>query len=373
MVDKKYLAIAELIGTIIGAGFLAIPFVMMKSGAPIGLFHLVVIGILVCIIMLYLGEIALRTKRPHQLAGYASKYLGKTGKKIMFIALLFEVYSAVLAYLIAEGISISHLFFGNSDYAFIISIIFWIILSAFIFKGIKALKNGEFFGNLILLLIVALITIIFIPQIQISNLTTINFANMFVPFGVILFAYLAFTSITETVIILGKEKQKLKSSIIQSFIISFLVYAIFAIVVLGVKGQLTPEIATLSLGKPFIILGILTMLTSYLALSVSLCDSFKFDYNMHKIKAWLTTIIVPLFIFILLVFLNKTSFVTILGIGGVISGGLLVILILIMHTKAQKLGERKPEYSMPNSIVLKIIIALIFIIGASIELWYAIT
>jgi len=372
MVDKKYYAIAELIGTIIGAGFLAIPFVMMKSGAAIGLLHLLIIGILVCIIMLYLGEIALRTKRPHQLAGFASKYLGKTGKKIMFIALLFEVYSAVLAYLIAEGISISHLIFSNTNYAFTISIIFWLILSALIFKGIKALKKGEFFGNIFFLIIIAIIVIVFAPQIQTENLSTINLSNAFIPFGVILFAYLAFTAITETIIILGNEKKKLKSSIIKAFIIAFLVYSIFALVVLGVKGELTPEIATLSLGKPFIILGILTMLTSYLSLSVSLSDSFKFDYNMHKIKAWLLTIIIPIILFITLTLLNKTSFVAILGIGGVISGGLLVILILIMHTKAQKLGDRKPEYSMPDSIALKVIIALIFIAGATIEIWNAI-
>lgn len=369
MVDKIYPAIAELLGTIIGAGFLAIPFVIMKSGAPIGIIHLLIIGIMITITMLYLGEIALRTKNNHQLTGYASKYLGKRGKKIMFISVAFGVCSSILAYLIAEGISISHLLFNSDKYSFILSILFWVILSLLTFKGIKSLKKGESFGVFLILVIIALITAIYTPKIIIDNLTYINLANIFVPFGVILFAYQSFTAITEVKLILGKEKSKMKNSIIYSHIIAFVVYSIFGLVVLGVKGFLTPEIATLSLGKPFIFLGILTMLTSYLSLSVSLMDNLRFDYEMHKIKAWLFTVLVPLALFIILHLINKTSFIMVLGIGGVISGGLTALLILIMHTKAKKMGERKPEYSITSSLVLKIIISIIFIVGASIEIY----
>ncbi len=372
MVDKKYLAITELIGTIVGAGFLAIPFVMMRSGAGIGLFHLFFIGVIICLIMLYLGEISLRTKSTHQLTGYASKYLGKTGKKIMFAAVTFEVVSAVIAYMIAEGISISYLFFGTSKYAFLISLAFWIIMSAMIYHGIKALKSGEFFGVLIILIIVALITIIFAPQINIENLLYNNFNNFFAPFGVVLFAYLAVNAVTEVRLILGKEQKKMKSSIIYAHIIAFVVYAIFALVVLGVKGSSTPEIATLSLGKPFIFLGILTMLTSYLSLSVSLMDNLRFDYKMKKTKSWLITILAPLAIFLLLHIIQKTSFTLILGIGGVVSGSAIIILATMMHKRAKILGDRKPEYSIPYFKTLSVVLSTIVIIGAILEIIAAI-
>ena len=372
MVDKIYLAMAELIGTIIGAGFLAIPFVMMKSGAPIGLLHLLIIGIIISITMLYLGEIALRTKANHQLTGYASKYLGRLGKKIMFISVAFGVYSSILAYLIAEGISISHLIFNSAEYAFPISLIFWAFLSFLTYKGIKALKKGESFSVFLILIIISLITIIYTPEVNIDNLTYINLVNAFLPFGVILFAYQSFTAITEVKLILGKERDKMKNTIVYAHIIAFVVYAIFGLVVLGVKGLATPEIATLSLGKPFIFLGILTMLTSYLSLSISLMDNLRFDYEMHKMKAGLYTILVPLILFIILTFIEKTSFILVLGIGGVISGGLTAILILLMHNKAQKLGDRKPEYSLPNTKIISIILALIFIVGAIIEIMHSI-
>jgi len=372
MVAKIYLTISELIGTIIGAGFLAIPYVIMKSGASIGLLHLLIIGLMITFTMLCLGEVALRTKQNHQLTGYAEKYLGKWGKRIMFVSVIFGVYSAVLAYLIAEGVSISQLIFSSTEHAFMISVIFWIVLSCFVFFGIKALKEGEFLGNLIIILIVFLITIFFTSKIDIDNLTTISLINAWAPFGVILFAYQAYTAVTEAKIILGKEKRKMKSAIIYAHILAFVVYAIFAIVVLGYKGMGTPEIATLSLGKPFIFLGIFTMLTSYLSLSVSLMDNLMFDYKIRKMKAWFFTISVPILLYIAFYLINKTSFTLVLGVGGVISGGVMAILILLMHKKAKTLGDRKPEYEIPYSNILAIILSVIFITGAVIEIIHAI-
>ena len=86
---SKFPAVAVLMGTIIGAGILGIPYAIMQSGFLIGLIHLIVIGAIVLLITLYLGEISLRTAKNHQLTGYAEKYLGKKGKLIMTLSLLF--------------------------------------------------------------------------------------------------------------------------------------------------------------------------------------------------------------------------------------------------------------------------------------------
>src|SRR3990172_1958148 len=109
MVDSKFAALAVLLGTIIGAGILGIPYVVSKSGFAIGVVHILLIGIIMAIIMLYLGEIVLRTRTTHQLPGYAEKYLGQSGKKIMLAAMAFGIFSALIAYLIGEGRSISYM------------------------------------------------------------------------------------------------------------------------------------------------------------------------------------------------------------------------------------------------------------------------
>src|SRR3989338_6366946 len=115
--SKTYQAISILDGTIIGAGVLGIPYVVMQSGFGIGLINIFLIAFVMTIILLYLGEIGLRTKADHHLTGYANLYLGKKGKILMFIAFVFGIYSALLAYLIGEGESFSQLIFSSPQYS----------------------------------------------------------------------------------------------------------------------------------------------------------------------------------------------------------------------------------------------------------------
>ncbi|MEM3405447.1 MAG: hypothetical protein QW117_00520 [Candidatus Pacearchaeota archaeon] len=62
------------------------------------------------------------------------------------------------------------------------------------------------------------------------------------------------------------------------------------------------------------------------------------------------------------------SFIKILGIGGVISGGLTGILILFMNYNAKKNSERKPEYELKINKFIIFLFSLIFLIGTILEL-----
>lgn len=368
---KTIHAATALIGTIIGAGIFGIPYVVMKSGFLIGVTHTIIIALLMGITMLYLGEIALRTKYNHHLTGYAEKYLGRKGKILMLVSLIFGIYAAILAYLIGVGESLSHLFFNSSSFALQAGITVWLFMSILGYYGLKALEEGEFIGVMTIIVLIISITLLFVSKIDINNLVQIpaqNLLDYFIPFGVILFAFLGYTTIPEVESILGNHKKEMKRSILIAIIICTMVYILFPLVVIGIKGSETPQIATIALGKPFIFLGILTMLTSYLALSISLIDSFRFDFHKSKIRSWLYTIIIPLILFIILTITKSANFTKVLGIGGVISGGLAGILILAMAHKAKYLGDRKPEYSMPISKLLTIVLILIFAIGTIAEI-----
>jgi len=365
--NLKLSATSTIIGTVVGAGFLGIPFVIMQSGFPIGLVHFVVLGLIVMLTMLYMGEVALRTRGDHQLSGYAEKYLGKWGKRLMFVAFAFGLYAAIIAYLIAEGQSFSYLFFGSANYEVIFSLLFWVLLSSMSYFGMRSLKKFESIAVGLVLLLVVGISIFSWHKINFANLSSFNMSNAFVPFGVVLFSFLAFSVIPEIKKMLGNEQKLMKSSIIKAYLIAFLVYIIFTAVVIGVKGSSTPQLATLALGPIFIILGIITMFTSYLVLSVALADSYSSDYKKSKNISWLLTIIIPLLIFLILQLTKSANFTAILGIGGVISGGLTGILILLMAKKAKINGDRKPEYEMPYSSVLTWLIIAVYIIGAVIE------
>ena len=92
-----------IIGTIIGAGILGLPFAFMKAGFLTGLLVLIIISLCVVVLALFLGEVTLRTKKNYQLSGYTGIYLGKNIKNVQAILLLFGMYSALLAYTIGQG------------------------------------------------------------------------------------------------------------------------------------------------------------------------------------------------------------------------------------------------------------------------------
>lgn len=365
-------AVSIMLGTMIGAGIFGIPYVIMKSGITIGITHIIIIASIMSIILLYLGEIILRTKGEHHLSGYAEKYLGKKGKIIMLLSTVGGIYAAILAYLIGVGKSLSFLLYNNANYSLQLGIAFWITMSLIIFIGIKALKNGEFVGVSAVLILIISMSVFFYNKIDFNNFQNLKpeiFLDYFTPFGVILFAFLCYSIIPEVSRVLGNNKKEMKRSIISALIIASIIYIIFTLIVIGLHGTSTPEIATISLGKPFIFLGILTMFNAYLALSIALMDTLKLDFAQSKFKAWLYAIIIPVILFITLSLTNSADFRKVIGMGGVISGGLTSILILLMINKAKILGNRHPEYSIPTSKFLKFILIIILVIGTIIEIY----
>ena len=192
---------------------------------------------------------------------------------------------------------------------------------------------------------------------------TINTGFLFLPFGVVLFALLSFSVIPEINLILKKDKILMKKILVAGTLITILFYILFIFIVVGFKGVETPEIATLALGPIFIVLGIFTMFTSYLALGNALQDSFIYDFKYKKVKAWFFSALIPIFIFLLIKMSKYFTFIKIISIGGVVSGGLMGILILLMTKKAKLLGDRKPEYSIFINWFIIVLLSLIFVFG----------
>ena len=133
-------SVAILIGTIIGAGILAIPFVMAKAGFLTGLLVLAVVAVMMVVINLIIGEITLASSKLHQLPGYAEKYLGKWGKWSMFYTMLFVLYGALLAYIIGEGQVLTALFDGNVT---VNSLLFFAVGAFLVYLGLNIVKRFE--------------------------------------------------------------------------------------------------------------------------------------------------------------------------------------------------------------------------------------
>ncbi len=116
-------------GSVIGAGILGLPYVFAQSGFFIGILWIVFLGVILTFSKLCLGEVTLRTKVKHQLPGYAEKYLGKWGKRIIYFSMFFGIYAALVAYLIGEGQSLSKFFTGGLEYSLLFGFGFWLIMT----------------------------------------------------------------------------------------------------------------------------------------------------------------------------------------------------------------------------------------------------
>ena len=105
MKDKKTFiyALAVYVGTIMGVGLFALPYVGSKSGFIVIFFYLLQIGCIAATINIFYGEIASKTKGMHRLPGYAEMYLGAKAKPVAFVVKTFAIFGSLLAYLIIGG------------------------------------------------------------------------------------------------------------------------------------------------------------------------------------------------------------------------------------------------------------------------------
>ncbi|MBI2043576.1 amino acid permease [Candidatus Pacearchaeota archaeon] len=366
--DKKFWATSlTLSGAIIGAGILGLPYVFSKSGFLVGVFWLVFLGLITLYINLCLGEITLRTKKIHQIPGYAGLYLGKNGKKIMMLIKIFGIYAALLAYLIGEGQSFSILFFGNLNYSVFFAVGFWFVMTLFLREGLEGLKKIESRGILLVTAIILFMFFYFVDDVSIGNLSYIDYNGFFFPFGVVLFAVLGFSAIPEMRIEIMKKEKLMRKAIILGTLIPIVLYFIFSLTFLGVFGKNVSQVATISSDSFIPVLGIFTMMAAYFVLSFSLLDVFVYD--LKKNPHVLTYVsLVPLILYLIVSFFNMASFVNIIGIGGVITGGFTIILIMLIHMKSKKKGNRKPEFSVPMNWLIFWILTLIFLAGIFLEL-----
>lgn len=366
---KKILtAISIIIGTVVGVGFLSMPYVAVKSGFLVTMGYLFVFGFLILLINLYFGEIILRTKGEHQLVGYAYKYLGKKAKDAMFVLVVLAIFSALLAYMIGVGESLSYLIFGNIEYEVMFGALFGFFMSYLIWRGVFSLRKYEKIGVGALILMLVLITIVFGKNLDFSNYLGFNKAYIFLPFGVILFSLIEFFSLPSVVKVLKKNEILTKKVIVIGSIIVILIYALFTFLIIGHTGESTPQVSTIALGPVFILIGLITMFTSYLALGIALERSFMIDYRDKKRKAWFKSTIIPIILFLFLEIFEFFSFINIITIGGIIAGGLIVILVLAIHRKARTQGNRIPEYQVYLSKTLAILISILFILGIIVKI-----
>lgn len=370
--EKFFKALFTLVGTTIGAGIFGLPYAFLQGGFFLSTVYLLGLGFLTLVLNLCYGEVILKTSGDHQLTGYAEIYLGKLGSRLAAISLIFGCYGALLAYIIIGGDFLS-LLFNIPQAKSVFSYLFFFLAASVTFFGLRAISRIE--GILVSLLLFLTFTTLFfgIPKVSFTNFF-LGGRDIFLPYGVVLFAMAGSSIIPEIEEILRKEHKNLKKAIIWGTLIPLLIYFLFAVVVLGISGPYTSEDTLLGLSgllDPRLItlgalVGLLNIATSFFTLVYVLRETYFRDFHLGKLTSWLLACFVPLIFFIF----RTPTFVEVIGATGSWMIGLTCILIMLIFLKAKIYGERKSEYEMDISLPLVQFSILLFLLGMLYQFLY---
>ena len=189
--NKKnfYLAVAVMIGYIIGVGMFGLPYLVSKAGIISFVVLILIIGFIQHLLHLIYANLILVTRKYHRMPGYAGVYLGRKGKVIITISKFVGNFGALLAYIIITGIFLKQLLgpiFGGSE--FLYATILFLLEAIIIFFGIGILARVELFMTSLLIIIVILIVVQGSKFISADNFTIMDLSLFFLPYGAVLFA-----------------------------------------------------------------------------------------------------------------------------------------------------------------------------------------
>ncbi len=372
---KNYFhAVATLIGTIIGVGIFAIPYVISKSGIILLFVYLPLLGIVQYFLHKLYAEIILSTKERHRLPGYAEKYFGKSGKKITLVLVLIGNYGGLLAYIIVGGIFLQQLlgpYFGGN--VFFYSTALFILEAAAVLMGMKLLASAELIMVGLLLLMVALITWRGWGYVNLDNYSLIDWSNVFLPYGPIFFAVGGEAAIPSVCRLLARQKENIKSAIAWGTFIPVAVMLFFTVLAVGITGNNTTPDTLAGLNSIIgngvvvfaLIFGLLAIITSFLVLAQAVKEVYWWDLGMNKKLAWGLSCIVPYFLYLI----GFQNLIKVISLTGAVVGGVLGIVVICLVFKVKRKKELAPIISNNLSKPFAYFLSLLFILGLIYEIW----
>ncbi len=384
MCKKLFTPAWLLAGAIIGAGIFALPFVFEKAGTLTGLAYLIIFGFVFGVLHLMYADIIVKTdlsdgilantESKHYFSGYARIYFGKFGFWLAVFSSVFGLFLTLVAYLALSSSFLSLIFPGG--FSTLNVVIFWLLGSAAIFLGIRKMSFLELFITSGVIFISVLVFIFGIAGFgKVVLMPVFNFKNIFLPYGIILFALSGRVAIPAVINYFKKTNQPVSDagkSIILGTLIPALVYVLFIFGVLGLSGVVSEDAVSglIGVASPFILslIGIFALVSlwdSYFIVGMDVRNSLMCDLKFPKVIAGATVVVLP----ILFYFFGLRKFLELASLIGGVFIAFEGAFICLMWLKSLK---RKTErvFLKKLSPAFAYILVLVFIGGLVYELMY---
>lgn len=348
--------VAIIFGANIGAGILSLPYGARNGGFPALLIALVIAGFLTTASMLYVAEVALRTKEPLQLAGLARKYLGNVGSWLVFAGVAINGLGALIAYSSGSG-SILATILGIPPA--LGSLLFFIPGVIVVWFGLKATGRSEQAITIaMLVLILGLCAWTFVgPGVEVEYLTYVQPYFTIPIINLAVFAFIAQYTVPELARGLAEHNPRgLPRAIVVGMCATGFLLALVPLAALGMMGpDGITEVVTLAWGQELgevafyaaNIFAVLAMMTSFWAIALTLMtnifDRFNWPSENAPLYRLLTLALVAVPPFLIGVF-NWAGFVSALGYAGGFAGAIMSIVPVLMLHRARKHGDVEPAW-----------------------------
>jgi amino acid permease len=367
--------IAILVGTILGAGFLVLPYTALRAGiVPSTVWFLAATAAVVVLHLLYL-EIVF-AGGAHRLPGYARRYLGRWWGHVADASFLFGVFGGLLVYLLLGG-RFLHLMIGEHLGTILgisergAAILFWLASSLCIVANLKM------YGRINLVMTITTVSILIalplgaLSHFDLRNLTIAPSASFFFPFGIVLFSLVGYLAIPELTALM--EEEGVKKSLVPRLVVlgtalaSILTFA-FMVAVLGVSGQATTPSAIDGLvGRLppiFVFAGLLLafveIATSYVIFGISVKQTLERDFAIAPRRASTLVVAVPIALYLA----GITDFVEVIALLGSVWVSIDSLLILAIFNRLPR--DRIRIVKLPRWG--RWVLAAFFVVGAVLSL-----
>lgn len=360
------------VGCGIGSGALGTAYAARKGGFPVIAFWLIVSGILTLISMYYVAESTLRTRKMVQLPGLAKRYVGNGGVILIFLAVVINSLSCLIAYFNGSGKILSEMMGVSTTMG---TIIFLIPAALVTYLGLKAVGiASKYMSFIMIVLILILIVASFMSKnADISRLFTANWKYAIPIFNVAAFSYIGQYLVPDLARGLSHDPKKLAPAL---FIGQIIVAVLLILIPMGTfivaPADKMTQVATIVWGESIgtwaylmaNIFALVAMFTSFCPITQTLItnvvDFFKMpsDTDMkYRLPIMLISMGIPFFLTVT----GVVGFVDAIYFSGTFAAAIMAILPIFMINRARKEGDIEPEWTcgkLASPIIQGIIIVL---------------
>lgn len=345
-------AFTAMVGTIIGAGIFGLPAAFSRVGFVPATVLFGFLTLAVTATHLIMAEQLLATGEKQRLAGLARRGLGPFAYQITLLTYPLGIIAANYAYLVLGGEFLDVLARGFSvefPVAFW-QVFFWVGGAMTVGFGLKMVAKVDSWLVPLKMLVLVVAVLLAWPMTDVGPITTANWANWHLPFGVFLFALSGLSAVGEAVQIGGRHRKSVYTAVVAGTLSSaFLSWLFGATIFLAARGYPVRDAADIAsvfptgFGLIVPLLGFLAVATAYITTAQDLRSTFEFD---NKWKPWAATTVALLSPFVLLAILSRDFLSAIGFIGSVLIGINSLVIVLIGY----KALSRSSQHATRNMI-----------------------